>query len=122
MNYSQTSRVVHSLYRGAVFGGEGKNTIIFSEIPQGERDLRILFYLIKKLILWRGQKDFRSDRSRMCRTTFVAKFSERPKENISEGENKFLQEQRSIGIYCSFCLSIDLIFNKFQFSWEENCG
>ena len=44
-----------SNYRGAVFGGESKNTIPFPEIPQGERDLRILFYLIKKLILWRGK-------------------------------------------------------------------
>ena len=68
----------------------------------------------------RGKKVLEVNTARACVEPFVA--SERPIEKISEGENKFLQEHRSIGMYCSFCLSIDLIFNKFQFSWEENCG
>ena len=43
------------VYRGAMCEGERKKTNLFSEIAQGERDLRILFYLIKILIFVTGQ-------------------------------------------------------------------
>ena len=62
-------------------GGERKKTNLFSEIAQGERDLQILFYLIKILIFVTKAKQFRSEhRSRMCQFTFVV--FKRPNGNI----------------------------------------
>ena len=69
MEISKSGSVV---YRGAMCEGERKKTNLFSEIAQGERDLRILFYLIKILIFVTGAKKFRSEhRSRTCQFTFV---------------------------------------------------
>ena len=78
MRFSKSGSVV---YRGAMCEGERKKTNLFSEIAQGERDLRILFYLIKILIFVTGAKKFRSEhRSRTCQFTFVV--CKRPNGNI----------------------------------------